>query len=1012
MSGKPGGMLVESTDSKKKKSESSKQKEDQSQSKRSPAKGGKKEGEAGSMAEDSQEMSFSEGDRSRDARRKRQFGFDAEFLKRLERPGKTGKKRGNFFEEPDSPSLSAGGISQAASQAGSFYDASQVLKGNSLISAYQTLLAKDLIEPHYLWTGLLDTYQKDPTPQNLAALERIANDVKGISWKKGVAEVTKKELEGVLQKAIADKMGEMNYTTYVIDEAARAESVNQYLKIREGQEFKKAVLDFTRRNSWAGLEAVTEQLIPGYKPSGIDTFGGYLAGVIGTGISTDSLKRRMGELARYLRDAKVMPATFVKESKLYSRLSPFSLRPGEPRQGYTQFEGPSGWGAFPVDSKVPVGQAVQELVSLNRGIATQAPLLKTTTQFGDLVEKASDLIDNELFRAKEAGLNYKQDLVMSAINSLKTQLAASKVPVPLDLTVSKEYVEQHYPKAADMNGQGGYFLTLHEKLGVASEFFAPILARCKVIAPKAWYAAPPMTGGFGLWYILDEDVNLTSGAVTVFDSQKQWPGSQAANNYLASVAKGIHAIRWGKTRKKIFDFNLAAYYGYVDNYFGVQNNFIAPSAVSCTIAAGDKTTKMKGLLRRNTTCQTVVEARLGTPISQAKISFALARASDQIPGFYDSLLNRARLLKDWGAYVQGEKVFFAPFINRGAARIFAGTGSSLLDLEETTAIRTATPMFQPDVGAGGILGSTAAILRKAVKGNTFGGLAFPNNGESNFYEKLASNKEVKWLLHTVSLTKGTDEDHPRFFVSVSTPRAGALAKEILDIRPDNTFFDQLYSYFETQKKFILDKMLLMPKFLSEKATDAVKKTLDEGIENLVNWPETYASVQEFFTGVGTFAYGVKSMLQFAKPYMDADYLKKYETSFASRPVKVTLATDSLSSSFASTSADIAKRINRYVDTVVSEMPRGTWAIFIPSDFFVDGVTEIQLKFSFQGFSDRLLWHRYVALMSVTRSLNYGIKLEREKISQSRVQQFVQQDTKNLKKLVRTFGGEPNERIIK
>ena len=236
------------------------------------------------MDEDEREEDFSAGDRSRDARRRQKFGFDEEFLKRLQRPG---KQRGNFFEkqtrnyfeEPDSPDMSVGGISQAASQAGSFYDASQVLKGNSLISAYQTLLAKDLIEPHYLWTGLLDAYQKDPSTQNLAALERIANDVKGISWKKGVAEVTKKELEGVLQKAIADKMGEMNYTTYVIDEAARAESVNQYLKIREGQEFKKAVLDFTRRNSWAGLEALTEQLIPGYKPSGTDTFGGYLARV-------------------------------------------------------------------------------------------------------------------------------------------------------------------------------------------------------------------------------------------------------------------------------------------------------------------------------------------------------------------------------------------------------------------------------------------------------------------------------------------------------------------------------------------------------------------------------------------------------------------------------------------------------------------------------------------------------------------------------------------------------------
>ena len=52
--------------------------------------------------------------------------------------------------------------------------------------------------------------------------------------------------------------------------------------------------------------------------------------------------------------------------------------------------------------------------------------------------------------------------------------------------------------------------------------------------------------------------------------------------------------------------------------------------------------------------------------------------------------------------------------------------------------------------------------------------------------------------------------------------------------------------------------------------------------------------------------------------------------------------------------------------------------------------------------------KYLQTLSWLRNFNYGSKLERQKISKGRVNTYINQDTKQLKKLIYTFGGEPTK----
>lgn len=63
-----------------------------------------------------------------------------------------------------------------------------------------------------------------------------------------------------------------------------------------------------------------------------------------------------------------------------------------------------------------------------------------------------------------------------------------------------------------------------------------------------------------------------------------------------------------------------------------------------------------------------------------------------------------------------------------------------------------------------------------------------------------------------------------------------------------------------------------------------------------------------------------------------------------------------------------------------------------------------------GFTRLSDFIKYIGLMGWIRNFIYALKQERTKISQQRVRKYVKSDSKNLQKLVYTFGGEPSKML--
>lgn len=63
-----------------------------------------------------------------------------------------------------------------------------------------------------------------------------------------------------------------------------------------------------------------------------------------------------------------------------------------------------------------------------------------------------------------------------------------------------------------------------------------------------------------------------------------------------------------------------------------------------------------------------------------------------------------------------------------------------------------------------------------------------------------------------------------------------------------------------------------------------------------------------------------------------------------------------------------------------------------------------------GFSSFAVFVQYIMLMGWIRNFIYSLKQERSKISKQRIAKYVKSDSKNLEKLIYTFGGEPSKFI--
>ena len=85
---------------------------------------------------------------------------------------------------------------------------------------------------------------------------------------------------------------------------------------------------------------------------------------------------------------------------------------------------------------------------------------------------------------------------------------------------------------------------------------------------------------------------------------------------------------------------------------------------------------------------------------------------------------------------------------------------------------------------------------------------------------------------------------------------------------------------------------------------------------------------------------------------------------------------------------------------------GQFCLYIPSTSISNG-DRVVANITFDGYSGNVVGAlSYLQTLIWIRNFNYGSKLERQKISKNRVSTFISQDTRQLKKLIYTFGGEP------
>ena len=217
---------------------------------------------------------------------------------------------------------------------------------------------------------------------------------------------------------------------------------------------------------------------------------------------------------------------------------------------YSKLGGIPGFGTAPINKEIPNSYAQGFLAREFQGINPKVPVTKPVSQFSAVVDRVTEIVDTDLFKNKEALINYKHGSIMNALNALKRSLKEMAERVPVDITIPMDANEGNYAKFVDL---------IYGKSDLKPSAFYPYSIKMKALDKN-------FKGGkdFGLYLKAKSSIPWNTR------------GEPARRVYPLTPY-----VNFGARPKKSFEVAIAPYFGYVDTMYApikVQAKGTRPSA--------------------------------------------------------------------------------------------------------------------------------------------------------------------------------------------------------------------------------------------------------------------------------------------------------------------------------------------------------------------------------------------------------------------------------------------------
>ena len=653
--------------------------------------------------------------------------------------------------------------------------------------------------------------------------------------------------------------------------------------------------------------------------------------LVDMGVSSGTVSSKIIAIKEILSQLAAHKPLDIENGRVSSWIQPSQVIVGKAGANYVNYH-PGTAGPFPVDKSLTVDQAQKFVSDAYAGANLSKPVLKIGEQFGDLVARAGNMLDTDLYRLKDDLLLFKSNLVYEALNRLKRDFSIKKARVG-----GTSYT---FPVRGD---------TFNLAIALSMETFYPISVKIRAGKVKHKYN--------------DSRFGVYLGPL----------GAPAASTAWYKL------IPFGGKSRQNYEFTLAPYFGYADSMFGVLRT-LTSSGTKHNFAYAE--VKSTAVAVTETAVNSIDMQRPGADIgSHSRLTVNL--------GGKDSATKRGYLL-DF----------------RSEMKIFISNLAKLL-----------SQTVQLNKTSYNILHFLAK--RVAVSG------------------KVASS----WGLSALSTSQ---------YYQIGFNGAG-IAIELSDSE-----FSLNYQEFVEQFEQFLTVMCRDIYAVYETTSGVVKTFLLEGSTklkfDLTAWQGSDLNDQfaTFYSKIFKFFYKQNStefydpetislVLTDAKADFDATLIaylsflpeEIYSSNSGSglqRPLRVP-DNDNPVRTKEVWGADglytyLRDRLKRQVDSLSDPKHKshvaGTY-ICVPQgsiDKLADGTSfkftppptagPVDMKVWAEGFTDWGDFVGYVQVMSWIRNFTYSNKQEKTKISKKRVSGFINNDTKQLRKLIYTFGGEPSK----
>jgi hypothetical protein len=731
---------------------------------------------------------------------------------------------------------------------------------------------------------------------------------------------------------------------------------------------------------------------------------------------------------RHLIDQGVMDdRVYLRDGRAYRANQALYL--GDVYPEYYGLE--TGLGEYPANPNVPPQIASVAAQNTQKGLLPSIPLSKPVNQFERLVKSANELLDTKLYKNREVVLNHKVDIISDALNSLKNS-----------------YKDAYYGKTGILrvqmllsNATRGTFVKIDP---IPGRMFLPTSVRMSF--GRGWKSG----AGFGVYYLWQEE-NQTY-ALPVMQFSRQYKKSY-----------GFTAAPYFGYADSIFQFlKIPSLTQYVAAKADVPEDFFVPDQ--------DRILRQNVRVVRGTTDIISDSRFTSNVVGTRQFEQLIDRLSDRAGVAASlNVLAQLVFEIGWLRFVCVRTRDFRD-LNSLVCRFIRGQAVNQQELEQfldQVDSYTVQQAFDADRVMLNYVYAPAGVARgnftgwahiedglraddrlEDLRNRKRGILGIPQPGAGDRQPArivLTNTMEFEAVPHVIA-QHGPADTFPWFVKNSSNFRSSVLSLLHDYIGARRSQLSELQMFLSLSMSILEQQQGPRPPIYQ--AFQIVSRL----ISHIYTFPRVASEVSGWVIGLAALIGPGGGLVETRWGLNDNeiwngfqfDAVRHQMSTTMVRPIRMVTNIGGGVASYVTESqsakAVLASKVNEVVNAaLVNEhqhyfregQPQGYFAVLVPDDAYdqipvrrpppgvevpenendenVDPnrIGTLNATLTLDGYAgDVGPYLKYLQTLAWIRNFNYGSKLERQKISKNRVTSYITQDTKQLKKLIYTFGGQP------